>query len=34
THMHTPLDYDTVSRETPDNVQPAYDGLVIETEIV
>ncbi|MGB6118888.1 MAG: MBL fold metallo-hydrolase [Mesorhizobium sp.] len=34
THMHTPLDYDTVSRETPENVQPAYDGLVIETEIV
>jgi len=27
THMHIPLDYDTVMRETPDNVEPAYDGL-------
>ena len=31
THMHTPLDYDTVMAETPDHVEPAYDGLVIET---
>jgi phosphoribosyl 1,2-cyclic phosphate phosphodiesterase len=31
THMHTPLDYETVKRETPDHVEPAYDGLVIET---
>lgn len=30
THMHVPLDYDTVMRETPDHVQPAYDGLTIE----
>ena len=30
THMHTPLDYDTVLRETPDHVEPAYDGLTIE----
>lgn len=30
THMHTPLDYDTVMNETPDHVQPAYDGLVID----
>jgi len=30
THMHTPLDYDVVQRDTPDNVQPAHDGLVIE----
>ena len=30
THMHIPLDYDTVMRETPDQVEPAYDGLVIE----
>jgi len=27
THMHIWLDYDTVMRETPDNVAPAYDGL-------
>lgn len=30
THMHTPLDYQTVMDETPDHVVPAYDGLVIE----
>ena len=30
THMHIPLDYDTVMRETPDHVEPAYDGMVIE----
>ena len=30
THMHVPMDYATVQRETPDNVEPAYDGLVLE----
>lgn len=30
THMHTPLDYETVQRETPEHVQAAYDGLTIE----
>ena len=30
THMHVPLDYDTVLRETPENVEPAYDGLSFE----
>jgi len=30
THMHTPLDYDTVMAETPDHVVPAYDGMLIE----
>lgn len=30
THMHIPLDYDAVDRDTPDNVEPAYDGMVIE----
>ena len=30
THMHIPLDYETVLAETPDNVAPCYDGLVIE----
>ena len=30
THMHVPLDYETVRLETPDNVEPAYDGMVIE----
>ncbi|TFF27503.1 MBL fold metallo-hydrolase [Jiella endophytica] len=30
THMHTPLDYATLSGELPDHVRPGYDGLVIE----
>jgi len=30
THMHVPLDYDVVTRETPDRVMPAFDGLTIE----
>ncbi len=33
THMHVPLDYDTVLRDTPDHVQPAYDGMRIEIEL-
>lgn len=31
THMHIPLDYENVLRETPDNVEPCYDGLIIKT---
>ncbi|WP_312795874.1 MBL fold metallo-hydrolase [Tianweitania sp.] len=34
THMHVPLDYDVVERETPDHVSPAFDGLVIEADCV
>lgn len=30
THMHLDLDYDTLLRELPPNVVPAYDGMVIE----
>lgn len=30
THMHTPLDYATVMAETPDGVEPGYDGMVME----
>lgn len=30
THMHIPLDYETVLRETPDHVEPGFDGMVIE----
>jgi phosphoribosyl 1,2-cyclic phosphate phosphodiesterase len=30
THMHVPMDYATVLKETPDNVEPAYDGLALE----
>lgn len=29
TNMHIDLDYATVEAETPDNVTPAYDGMVI-----
>ncbi len=32
THMHIPLDYETVQLETPDHVEPAYDGLTFEFE--
>ncbi|MFC0245292.1 MBL fold metallo-hydrolase [Falsochrobactrum ovis] len=30
THMHVPLDYEIVMRETPDHVEPGYDGLSFE----
>lgn len=30
THMHIPLDYNQLRRELPKNVEPAYDGLVLE----
>ncbi|SIQ08615.1 phosphoribosyl 1,2-cyclic phosphate phosphodiesterase [Rhizobium sp. RU20A] len=30
THMHTPLDYDTVMASTPVHVEPAYDRMRIE----
>jgi phosphoribosyl 1,2-cyclic phosphate phosphodiesterase len=30
THMHIPLDYAVVMAETPDDVQPAFDGMVFE----
>ncbi|MCR5859766.1 MBL fold metallo-hydrolase [Mesorhizobium sp. J428] len=33
THMHTPLDYDTVRRTTPDHVEPAFDGMTIELDL-
>lgn len=33
THMHVPLDYETVRRKTPENVEPAHDGLVVELEL-
>lgn len=32
THMHVPLDYATVQCETPDHVEPAYDGLSFEID--
>lgn len=30
THMHMDLDYETLRRELPDGVEPAYDGMRIE----
>ncbi len=33
THMHTPLDYETVLRETPDHVEPAFDGMSLEITV-
>lgn len=32
THMHIPLDYDEVSKYTPENVEPAYHGLTFEVD--
>lgn len=29
TNMHIDMDYDTLRRELPENVEPAYDGMVI-----
>ncbi len=31
TNMHIDLDYETVRRETPTNVEPAYDGMTVES---
>jgi phosphoribosyl 1,2-cyclic phosphate phosphodiesterase len=33
TNMHNDLDYDTVARETPGHVTPAYDGMTITCEV-
>jgi phosphoribosyl 1,2-cyclic phosphate phosphodiesterase len=30
THLHTDLDYETLRRELPEHVEPAYDGMVLE----
>jgi phosphoribosyl 1,2-cyclic phosphate phosphodiesterase len=32
THMTTDLDYEALKRELPENVEPAYDGMVIEVQ--
>ena len=32
THMHVDLDYETLRRELPEGVEPAYDGMVLTTE--
>ncbi len=33
TNMHIDLDYETISNETPDNVEPAFDGLTVSFEV-
>lgn len=33
THMHTPLDYQTVLDETPEHVEPGYDQMMLEYQI-
>lgn len=33
TNMHIDLDYETVRAETPDHVEPAFDGMRIEFEV-
>ncbi len=33
TNMHVDLDYQTLVRELPDSVRPAYDGMTIEFDI-
>jgi len=33
THMHTPLDYATVMAQTPDHVEPAFDGMAFEVDV-
>jgi phosphoribosyl 1,2-cyclic phosphate phosphodiesterase len=31
TNLHTDLDHDALSRELPPHVEPAFDGMVIQT---
>ncbi len=31
TNLHVDMDYEELNRATPDHVEPAYDGMVIET---
>lgn len=33
THMHTPLDYETVMAETPSHVEPGYDQYTMQFEM-
>jgi len=32
THMHIDLDYETLRRELPPHIEPAYDGMVVEVD--
>lgn len=33
THMHTPLDYETVAAALPSGAEPGYDGLFVEISV-
>lgn len=33
THMHTPLDYDVLTRSLPAGVEPGFDGLTVDLRI-
>ena len=33
TNMHVDLDYQTLVRDLPESVRPAYDGMVLEFDI-
>jgi phosphoribosyl 1,2-cyclic phosphate phosphodiesterase len=33
THMHIPLDYNKLSAELPEFVEPAYDGMTLELDV-
>ncbi|HXC54045.1 MAG TPA: MBL fold metallo-hydrolase [Rhizomicrobium sp.] len=33
TNMHTDLDYETLARELPPGVEPAFDGMVVEAAV-
>ncbi|RYE52115.1 MAG: MBL fold metallo-hydrolase, partial [Rhizobiaceae bacterium] len=33
TNLHIDMDYETLRRELPDGVEPAYDGLVFESAV-
>lgn len=33
THMHIPLDYETVQKETPAHIEPAFDGMTITMDV-
>lgn len=32
THMHVDLDYETLRRDLPEDVEPAYDGMAVELD--
>lgn len=33
THMHTPLDYETMRQALPSHIEPAFDGMRIERDV-